>query len=70
MKVKTVKVATHADLMTDEEAADQAGLNPKSLQRMAREGRGPKRVRIGNRCYYSRAQFDEWLRQQFTGEAA
>lgn len=66
---RTVKMATHPDLMPDLEAADQAGLNPKSLQRMAREGRGPKRVRIGNRAYYSRTQFDEWLRQKFEGAA-
>ena len=70
MANRTVKVASHPDLMQDVEAADKAGLNPKSLQRMAREGRGPKRVRIGNRVYYSRSQFDAWLRQKFESDAA
>jgi predicted DNA-binding transcriptional regulator AlpA len=70
MANRTVKVASHPDLMQDTEAADKAGLNPKSLQRMAREGRGPKRVRIGNRVYYSRQQFDDWLRQKFESDAA
>ena len=70
MVSRTVKVATHRDLMDDEEAADEAGMTPKSMQRMAREGRGPKRVRIGNRAYYWRPQFNEWLRQKFEGDAA
>ena len=65
MHTRTVKVATHPDLMGDEEASNEAGMTPKSMQRMAREGRGPKRVRIGGRAYYWRPQFDEWLRRKF-----
>lgn len=65
MKAKTVKVADNPDLMTGEETADNIGVNPKTLQRWAREGRGPRRVRIGNRVYYFRPEVSIWLANQF-----
>jgi predicted DNA-binding transcriptional regulator AlpA len=70
MADKTVKVAESPDLMTGEETADHLGLNPKTLQRWAREGRGPHRVRIGNRVYYFRPEVQAWLTGQFTGKGA
>ncbi len=69
MAIHTVKVADHPDLMTGEQVADFIGLNPKTLQRWAREGRGPRRVRIGNRCYYFKPDVKAWLVNKF-GAAA
>ena len=65
MAIRTVKVADNPDLMTGEATADFIGLNPKTLQRWAREGRGPTRVRIGNRAYYFRPEVQAWLESQF-----
>ena len=65
MANKTVKVADNPDLMTGDETGDDIGVNPKTLQRWAREGRGPRRIRIGNRCYYYRPEVETWLRDQF-----
>jgi len=69
MKDKTVKIADNPDLMTGEETADHLGLNPKTLQRWAREGRGPRRVRIGSRIYYFRPDVQSWLAGQFESAA-
>jgi predicted DNA-binding transcriptional regulator AlpA len=62
---KTVSVAEHPDLVPSPETARLLGLTEKSLQRMAQEGRGPRRSRIGNRSYYWRPEIDAWLRQKF-----
>jgi predicted DNA-binding transcriptional regulator AlpA len=67
---RTVLSASHPDLITSPEAARLLGLNEKSLQRFAREGRGPVRRRIGGRAYYSRAQIDAWLSKKFESNAA
>jgi hypothetical protein len=65
MATKTVKTATHPDLVPADDWADEIGKDPKSLQRDARAGIGPRRVRIGNRAYYWRSQCDAYLRQLF-----
>lgn len=62
---RTVKTAKHPALVSAEAWAGEIGKDPKSLQRDARLGEGPKRVRIGNRAYYLREQCDEYLRQLF-----
>jgi len=69
MAHKTVKIADNPDLMTGDEFAGDIGVNPKTLQRWAREGRGPRRVRIGNRIYYFRPEAQAWLESQFTAIA-
>jgi predicted DNA-binding transcriptional regulator AlpA len=69
MAIRTVKVADNPDLMTGDETADDIGVNPKTLQRWAREGRWPKRVRIGNRVYYFRPDVQAWLQSQFGATA-
>ena len=69
MTTRTVKVADNPDLMTGDETADNIGVNPKTLQRWAREGRGPRRVRIGNLCYYLKAEVQTWLESQFGAPA-
>jgi len=65
MATRKVKVAQHPDLIPSEVWADEIGKDPKSLQRDARLGVGPPRVRIGNRAYYLRRQCDEYLRKLF-----
>ena len=70
MTTRIVKVATHPDLVSSEAWANETGKCEGSLKRDAREGRGPKRVRIGNRAYYYRAQCDEYLRKMFEDAAA
>ena len=69
MTNRTVKVADNPHLMTGEETAADIGVNPKTLQRWAREGRGPRRVRIGNRVYYFKPEVQAWLENQFVATA-
>ena len=68
MATKTVKIAEHKNLMPMEEGSKESGMRTESLRRAAREGRGPKIVRIGNRSYLWRPQFEEWLRKKFEDE--
>jgi hypothetical protein len=68
--MRVVKTATHPDLVSSSRWSDESGKTEASLKRDAREGRGPKRVRIGNRAYYYRAQCDDYLRHLFDGESA
>jgi len=69
MANRTVKVADNPNLMTGDETAADIGVNPKTLQRWAREGRGPRRVRIGNRVYYFKPEVQAWLENQFQATA-
>ncbi len=64
MARKTVKVATNPDLITGPELSDYLGLHDKTLERWAREGRGPRRFRLGNRAYYRRQDVDNWIKCQ------
>ena len=52
--------------MTREDAALYLGLKPKTLAMWAVEGRGPKSMRVGGRCFYFKADLDAFIR----GEAA
>jgi predicted DNA-binding transcriptional regulator AlpA len=65
MATKVVKTAKHADLIVASETAELLGVTDKSLQRMAREGRGPTRKRIGSKAYYWRPDVEAWLADQF-----
>lgn len=65
MPTKSVKTARHRDLIAASATADLLGVTDKSLQRMAREGRGPARKRIGSRAYYYRPDVEAWLAEQF-----
>lgn len=49
------------DLIGRTDAASLLGFNPRSLDRWAATGRGPRRFRIGNRAVYSRADIEQWL---------
>ena len=65
MATRNVKVATHPDLVASQAWSEEIGKTEASLKRDAREGRGPKRVRFGNRAYYFRQQCDEYIRRKF-----
>lgn len=58
---KKVKVANNPDLMTEQGFCDYAGIVCKTSQRWAREGKGPKRIRIGQRVYYYKPDVDAWI---------
>jgi len=68
MGTRTVKVATHPDLMPEAEYCDAKGITSGSAKRDAREGRGPTRKRIGGRVYYWRPEVNEYFRKLFEGE--
>lgn len=68
MGSKTVQIATHPDLVSSPDWSEETGKSEPSLKRDAREGRGPKRIRIGNRAYYWRSQCDDYLRQLFEAD--
>lgn len=72
MARKTVKIANNPDLFSGPELSDYLGLHDKTLERWAREGRGPRRFRIGQRAYYHRQDVDNWIECQVrdTGRGA
>ena len=47
--------------MTRQDAATYLGLKPKTLAMWAMEGRGPKSVRVGGRCFYFKADLDTFI---------
>lgn len=63
---RTVLVADHPDLVTATETARLLGMTERSLQRLAREGKGPRRQRIGSRAYYYKPDIESWLRNKFS----
>ena len=52
--------------MTRRDAAAYLGLKPKTLAMWAVDGRGPKSMRVGGRCFYFKDALDAFIR----GEAA
>lgn len=52
--------------MTRQDAATYLGLKPKTLAMWAMEGKGPKSVRVGGRCFYFKDALDAFI----SGETA
>lgn len=50
--------------MNRRDAAAYLGLKEKTLAMWALQGRGPRIVRISNRCFYFRTDIDEFIRNQ------
>ena len=50
-------------LIDAEQAAKLLGIHPKTLQKMAREGRVP-RIRVGKFWRFRRSELDSWLRAE------
>lgn len=51
------------NLLSDNEAAPILGVTAYALRRMRREGRGPKWIRVGRLCRYSRRTLAEYIEQ-------
>lgn len=47
--------------LTEDQLALELLTSKKSLARWHKQGRGPKRTRVGRRIFYSRAAVTEWL---------
>jgi len=58
---KFIKVAENPERMDSPEFSNYIGINEKTAERWAREGRGPKRIKIGQRAYYFRPNVDAWI---------
>jgi hypothetical protein len=52
--------------MTRADAAKYLGREPKTLAMWKLEGKGPRVVRVGGRCFYYKSDLDAFIR----GEAA
>ncbi len=49
------------DFLTEDELAKELAVAKKTLHRWNKEGRGPKRTKIGRRVVYRRGSVREWL---------
>lgn len=53
------------DVIGKKEAAKILGVSESTLDRWAKEGRGPKRTRVGGRVRYLRAEVEAFWKSQF-----
>jgi len=49
------------DRMTGPQAAAHLGLSKSTLEKMRIEGRGPRYLKLGGRCFYRRSDLDAYL---------
>jgi excisionase family DNA binding protein len=49
------------DRMTGPEAAAYLGISTSTLEKMRCEGRGPRYLKLGRRCFYRRSDLDQYL---------
>jgi excisionase family DNA binding protein len=56
--------------LTTKEAAALVRLHPASLEKICRQGRGPRRILIGRAVRFARAEVDAWMQSQTQGAAA
>jgi excisionase family DNA binding protein len=49
------------DRFTGPEAAQYLGLSKSTLEKMRVEGRGPRYLKLGARCFYRRTDLDAYL---------
>lgn len=58
--------------VTREELAEELKITPRTLDRWAWLDRGPRKVKIGARCWYSRDAIATWLKaeEEKQGKAA
>ncbi|PZU29897.1 MAG: hypothetical protein DI584_01415 [Stenotrophomonas sp.] len=49
------------DRMTGQDAAAHLGLSKSTLEKMRVEGRGPRYLKLGGRCFYRRSDLDAYL---------
>ncbi len=56
--------------LTTKEAAALIRMHPASLEKICRQGRGPRRILIGRAVRFARAEVDAWMASQTQGAAA
>lgn len=56
-----IKKVSMSDLMNRGDVAAALGVTPRSLDRWAAAGRGPRRFRLANRAVYDRNDVEGWL---------
>jgi excisionase family DNA binding protein len=56
--------------LNTKEAAALIRMHPASLEKICRQGRGPRRIMIGRAVRFSRAEVDAWMLSQMQGAAA
>jgi predicted DNA-binding transcriptional regulator AlpA len=61
------EVAILADHISDEDLGRELNKSLKTLWRWHKEGRGPRRIKIGKEIFYSRASVAEWLKSLESG---
>ena len=50
--------------MTRQDAARYLGFEPKTLAMWHMQGKGPRAVRVGGRCFYYKEHLDAFIRDQ------
>lgn len=61
---------TSQSYLTTKEAAALIRMHPVSLDKICRQGRGPRRIMIGRAVRFSRVEVDAWMQSQMQGSAA
>ncbi|MEI2263422.1 helix-turn-helix domain-containing protein [Stenotrophomonas indicatrix] len=61
MIAKDIATAPPAPRLDAAAAADWLGLSKSTLDKMRCEGRGPRYLRVGKRCFYRPADLDAYL---------
>jgi excisionase family DNA binding protein len=66
----TTPSETPPSYLTTKEVAALIRMHPVSLDKICRQGRGPRRIMIGRAVRFSRAEVDAWMQSQMQGAAA
>lgn len=53
-----------SDFLTEESAAAELNLQPRTLRKYRERGEGPAFVKVGRRTMYRRSDIADWLREQ------
>jgi predicted DNA-binding transcriptional regulator AlpA len=56
--------------LTRDQLAQELRVTTRTLDKWACARRGPRKVRIGGRCYYHREDVSAWLDRQRAGDSA
>lgn len=57
----TTHIPPGLDRFTGPTAAKYLGLSKSTLEKMRMEGRGPRYLKLGGRCFYRRTDLDAYL---------
>jgi excisionase family DNA binding protein len=60
--MSTVELAKQAsERLRGEQAASYLGISKSSLEKMRHEGRGPRYLKLGGKCFYRRSDLDSYI---------